>query len=157
MRYRRPDCVDVHVDKNFSHSDCRRSLAGLLSGPVRIPRPQVPAFLNLDWPRLAGQGGVEADFALDDFELEPAAPEFKLHLAGGLAVLQAKLECFYGGASAASLPPATPWLPDPQSTHALRHAKFCSRTGGDGALAAGRVHRAGRTGSFSSAKGKIRC
>jgi hypothetical protein len=90
-------------------------LAGLVRGPVRIPRARVPAFLNLDWPKLAGKGGVEADFALDDFELEPAAPEFKLHLAGGLAGLQAKLECFYGGASAASLPPETPWLPDPRS------------------------------------------
>jgi hypothetical protein len=90
-------------------------LADLAQGPVRIPRARVPAFLNLDWPKLAEQGGVEADFALEDFELEPAAPEFKLHLAGGLAGLQAKLECFYGGTSAASLPPETPWLPDPQS------------------------------------------
>jgi superfamily II DNA or RNA helicase len=93
-------------------------LADLMRGPVRVPRARVPAFLNLDWPKLAGQGGVEADFALEDFEMEPAAPEFKLHLAGGLAVLQAKLECFYGNISAASLPPETPWLPDPQlSTH----------------------------------------
>jgi superfamily II DNA or RNA helicase len=91
-------------------------LADLVRGPVRIPRARVPAFLNLDWPKLVGQGGVEADFALDDFEFEPAASEFKLHLAGGLAVLQAKLECFYGNTSAASLPPETPWLPDPQSS-----------------------------------------
>jgi superfamily II DNA or RNA helicase len=90
-------------------------LAELVHGPVRIARARVPAFLNLDWPRLAELGGVEADFALEDFELEPAAPEFKLHLAGGLALLDAKLECFYGGTSAALLPPETPWLPDPQS------------------------------------------
>jgi len=90
-------------------------LADLVSGPVRIPRSRVPSFLNLDWPKLAGQGVVEADFALDDFELAPAAPEFKLHLTGGLAGLQAKLECFYAGTSAASLPSATPWLPDPRS------------------------------------------
>jgi superfamily II DNA or RNA helicase len=89
--------------------------AGLVHGPIRISRARVPAFLNLDWPKLAGRGGVESDFSLEDFELEPAAPEFKLHLAGGLAVLQAKLECFYGDTSAASLPAETPWLPDPQS------------------------------------------
>src|SRR5580658_9245100 len=77
-------------------------LADLAQGPVRIARARVPAFLNLDWPRLARQGGVEADFALEDFELEPAAPEFKLHLAGGLAVLQAKLDCSYGGLPADS-------------------------------------------------------
>ncbi len=90
-------------------------MAELVHGPVRIGRARVPVFLNLDWPRLAEQGGVEADFALEDFELEPAAPEFKLHLAGGLAVLQGTLACFYGGVSAAALPPETPWLPDPQS------------------------------------------
>jgi superfamily II DNA or RNA helicase len=90
-------------------------LADLAQGPVRIARARVPAFLSLDWPKLAELGGVEADFALDDFELEPAAPEFKLWLTGGLAGLQARLECFYGGVSAASLPPETPWLPDPQS------------------------------------------
>jgi len=90
-------------------------LADLLRGPVRIPRVRVPSFLNLEWPKLAGQGRVEADFALDDFELEPAAPEFRLHLAGGLAVLEAKLACFYGNIPAASLSPETPWLPDPQS------------------------------------------
>jgi superfamily II DNA or RNA helicase len=89
-------------------------LADLAQGPVRIARARVPAFLNVDWPKLAEQGGVEADFALEDFELAPAAPEFKLHLAGGLAGLQAKLDCFYAGVSAASLPPETPWLPDPQ-------------------------------------------
>jgi superfamily II DNA or RNA helicase len=90
-------------------------LVEVVHGAVRIARARVPAFLNLDWQKLAERGGVEADFALEDFELEPATPEFKLHLAGGLAVLDAKLECFYGGTSAASLATETPWLPDPQS------------------------------------------
>ena len=31
--------------------------------------------------------------------------KFKLHLAGGLAMLQAKLDCFYGGKSVQSMPP----------------------------------------------------
>ena len=90
-------------------------LADVVHGPVRIPRARVPAFLNLEWPKLAELGGMEADFALEDFELEPATPEFKLHLAGGLAVLDAKLECFYDGTSATLLPPESPWLPDPKS------------------------------------------
>jgi hypothetical protein len=99
----------------------------------------------LDWPKLAGNG-VEADFALDDFELEPAAPEFKLHLAGGLAVLEAKLDCFYGSVSAAvSLPPETPWLPGPAISHALRHAQLCKpNKRRRREIAAGRIHRAGR-------------
>jgi superfamily II DNA or RNA helicase len=98
-------------------------LADLAHRAVRIPRARVPGFLNLEWPKLAAQGGLEADFALEDFELEPAAPTFKLDLAGGLAGLQAKLECFYGSLSAVSLPPETPWLPDPQSPtrYALRN------------------------------------
>jgi hypothetical protein len=116
-------------------------LAVLVRGPVRIPRTRVPAFLNSDWPKLAGQGEVEADFALDDFELEPAAPEFKLHLAGGLAVLQAKLECFYGGISAASLPPETPWLPDPRSSTRYAMRNFMAEQ-----VAAARLLRGGFIG-----------
>jgi superfamily II DNA or RNA helicase len=38
--------------------------------------------------------------------VEMVRPEFKLHLAGGLAVLQATLECFDGGKSVQTLPPA---------------------------------------------------
>jgi superfamily II DNA or RNA helicase len=116
-------------------------LADLVQGPVRIPRARVPAFLNLDWPKLAEQGAVEADFALEDFELEPAAPEFRLHLAGGLAVLQAKLECFYGGTSAALLPPETPWLPDPQSPTRYAMRNFAAEQ-----AAAARLLRGGFSG-----------
>src|SRR5580658_8699567 len=90
-------------------------LSELVQGPVRLARARVPAFLNVDWPKLAELGGVEADFALEDFELEPAAPVFKLHLAGGLAMLDAKLKCFYGSTASASFPAESPWLPDPQS------------------------------------------
>ena len=118
---RKPDCVIagatpwVFTGQKLQPLGLAEGLANVTQGPVRIARARVPVFLNLDWPKLASQGGVEADFALEDFELEPAPPEFKLHLAGGLAVLEGKLECFYGGASADSLPPETPWLPDPRS------------------------------------------
>ena len=43
---------------------------------------------------------------LSDIIAEKIRPEFKLHLAGGLAVLQAMLECFYGGKSVQSMPQA---------------------------------------------------
>ncbi len=116
-------------------------LAELVHGPVRVARARVPAFLNLDWPKLAELGGVEADFALEDFELEPAEPVFKLHLAGGLAMLDAKLECFYGGTSSASLLAESPWLPDPQSSTRYGMRNFAAEQ-----AAAGRLLRGGFVG-----------
>jgi superfamily II DNA or RNA helicase len=116
-------------------------LADLVRGPMRLTRARVPAFLNLDWPKLAARAGLEADFTLEDFVLEPAAPEFKLHLAGGLAVLRAKLECFYGGKSAAALPPDAPWLPDPQSP-----TRYATRNFAAEQAAALRLSRAGFIG-----------
>jgi superfamily II DNA or RNA helicase len=116
-------------------------LADLVHGPVRVARRRVPAFLTLDWPKLAEQAVVEADFALEDFQLDPAAPEFKLHLAGGLAGLEAKLDCFYAGADAASLPPETPWLPDPRSPTRYAMRNFAAEL-----AAAGRLLRGGFIG-----------
>jgi hypothetical protein len=86
-------------------------------GPVRITRAQVPQFLNQHWPQLAA-GGVEANFKLEDFTLEPQAPRFLLELRGGLAQLSALLQCAYGarimtiGVTAAD---EMVWLPDPAS------------------------------------------
>src|SRR5260221_11955098 len=54
--------------------------------------------------------------------LETATPKFKLHLAGGLAMLQAKLDCFSGGKPVASLTNEVPWLPDPACP-----TRFCPR------------------------------
>lgn len=88
-------------------------LDGLLRGPLRIPRSHVPFFLSQTWPTLVASSKVDADFTAADFVFEPAQPRFKLHLQGGLAMLDAKLECLYGNQSAASLPPDLHWLPDP--------------------------------------------
>jgi superfamily II DNA or RNA helicase len=91
-------------------------LASLPAGPVTIPRARVPQFLHLDWPRLVAQCDVDADFTTEDFELEPALPHFRLHLAGGLAMLSAKLQCFYGDKSVVPGVAAKDdavWLPDP--------------------------------------------
>jgi len=84
--------------------------------PVRIPRSQVPLFLSQHWPQLQATEGVEANFKLDDFTLEPQAPRFILELKGGLAQLTALLQCAYGprimtlGVSASD---EGVWLPDP--------------------------------------------
>jgi superfamily II DNA or RNA helicase len=93
-------------------------LDALLAGPVKVPRSRVPQFLNLDWPRLVAGCDVDANFAAEDFELEPAPPRFQLHLAGGLAMLSAKLECFYGDKSVVpgvATKDDAVWLPDPDA------------------------------------------
>ncbi len=90
----------------------------LMKGPRRIPREMVPQFLNLDWPRLSAACETRANFTADDFELEAAQPRFKLHLAGGLAQLQAGLECAYGEkrvTPGVAAPGDAAWLPDAES------------------------------------------
>jgi superfamily II DNA or RNA helicase len=93
-------------------------LEALWNGPMRIERARVPWFLNLDWPKLAADCDVQANFAPEDFVLEAAAPRFRLHLAGGLAMLQAKLECAYGEkrvTPGAATQDDALWLADPES------------------------------------------
>ena len=88
----------------------------VLQAPVRVPRSQVPMFLSQHWPQLQTAGGVEANFKLEDFTLEPQAPRFVLSLRGGLAQLGALLQCAYGsrimtvGVTASD---EGVWLPDP--------------------------------------------
>lgn len=87
-----------------------------LQRPVTIPRTQVPTFLSQDWPRLAESGQVEANFTLTDFELAPQPPRFHLELAGGLAQLNALLQCAYGQrimTVGVTRPDEVAWLPDP--------------------------------------------
>ena len=86
----------VFQNKKLQPLGLPASLHEILDRPLRISRQRIPQFLNLDWPQLIANCDVKADFALDDFILETAAPEFKLHIAGGLTMLEAKLDCFYG-------------------------------------------------------------
>ena len=92
-------------------------LKGIFRAPVRVPRAQVPQFLSRHWPQLAAAGGLEANFKLEDFSLEPQAPRFLLALKGGLTQLGALLQCAYGarimtvGVTAAD---ENIWLPDPE-------------------------------------------
>ena len=58
----------------------------VLQSPVRVPRSQLPLFLSQHWPQLQAAGGVEANFKLEDFTLEPQAPRFVLSLRGGMPV-----------------------------------------------------------------------
>lgn len=91
-------------------------LQNIFQTPVRVPRSQVPLFLSQHWPQLQAAGGVEANFQLSDFSMEPQAPRFLLDIKGGLAQLTARLQCGYGarimtlGVTAAD---ETVWLPDP--------------------------------------------
>lgn len=96
----------------------------LLKGPMRIGRERVPLFLNHLWPALSAGGNAQADFALEDFTLETAEPRFKLHLAGGLAMLEARLDCYYGNQSVASMASDAFWLPDPADPRRYRTRDF---------------------------------
>ncbi|HEV2692379.1 MAG TPA: SNF2-related protein [Verrucomicrobiae bacterium] len=86
----------------------------VFQAPVRIPRSQVPMFLSQHWPQLSASG-IQANFQLSDFTLEPQAPRFLLELKGGLSQLTARLQCAYGtrimtlGVTAAD---EDVWLPD---------------------------------------------
>jgi superfamily II DNA or RNA helicase len=94
-------------------------LKDVFRASVRVTRSQVPQFLSRQWPQLAAAGGVEANFKLEDFTLEPQAPQFLLALKGGLTQLGALLQCAYGsrimtvGVTAAD---ESVWLPDPEVT-----------------------------------------
>ncbi len=62
-------------------------------------------------------GGVEANFKVEDFKLEPQAPRFLLELRGGLAQLTALLQCAYGArimTVGVTAPDESVWLPDPE-------------------------------------------
>ena len=115
----------------------------VLRGPVRLPRAQVPMFLNRDWPQLAA--GVEANFRLEDFTLEPQPPRFLLNLGGGLARLEAQLQCAYGprimtvGVTSAD---EGLWMPDPASP-----TRYTTRDLAAERAALGRLLRVGFAGS----------
>jgi len=94
-----------------------QELKDIFRSPVRVTRSQVPQFLSQQWPQLSAAGGIEANFKLEDFTLEPQAPRFLLALKGGLTQLGALLQCAYGsrimtvGVTAAD---ENVWLPDPE-------------------------------------------
>ena len=92
-------------------------MQNIFQAPVRIARSQVPVFLSQHWPQWVSACGVEANFQLSDFSLEPRAPRFLLELKGGLTQLTARLQCAYGArilTLGVSAPDEAVWLPDPE-------------------------------------------
>ncbi len=118
-------------------------LNGVLRGSLRVTRAQVPPFLSRHWPQLAA-GGLEANFKLEDFSLEPQAPGFRLALKGGLTQLSGLLQCAYGtrimtvGVTAAD---EIPWLPDPEVP-----TRYSTRDHPAEQAALGRLQRSGFAG-----------
>ena len=121
----------------------------VFGGPVRIPRAQVPQFLNQYWPQLQAAEGMEANFKLQDFTLEPQAPRFLLELKGGLTQLSALLQCAYGPrimTVGLTNPGESVWLPDPQSP-----TRYSARDLAAERAALARLQRCG----FSAADGRL--
>jgi superfamily II DNA or RNA helicase len=120
------------------------TIGDVFHGPVRVTRTQVPQFLSQHWPQLQAAGGVEANFKLEDFTLEPQAPEFLLELKGGLAQLTGLLQCAYGsrimtvGVTSAS---EGVWLPDPEVP-----TRYSARDSGAERAALTRLQRSGFNG-----------
>ena len=106
----------------------------------RIPRTQVPQFLNTEFPRLR----AEANFKLEDFTLEVRPPKFILELKGGLAQLSALLQGAYGPRiltlGTTSRDEAV-WLPDPNNPR-----RYSTRDPAAEQAALGRLMRAGFSG-----------
>ncbi|MBM3850738.1 MAG: DEAD/DEAH box helicase [Verrucomicrobia bacterium] len=120
------------------------AVRGVLQGPQKIPRSDVPRFLSQDWPTLSRTPGLEADFRPEDFVLEPAPPRFLLQLSGGLAMLTALLQCRYGtrimtvGVTARD---EAAWMPDPANTR-----RYLARDLAAEHMAFMRLRQAGFTG-----------
>ena len=126
------------------------TMKDIFRAPVRVTRMQVPQFLSQHWPQLQASGGVEANFQLDDFSLEPQAPRFLLELKGGLAQLAARLQCAYGarimtlGVTDSS---EGVWLPDPKVPTRYSTRDFAAER-----AALGRLQRSGFSAPDSQGK-----
>ena len=113
----------------------------IFQGPVRVPRTQVPMFLSQHWPQLQAAEGMEANFQLSDFILEPQAPRFLLELKGGLTQLTARLQCAYGTrimTVGVTEEEEGVWLPDPEVP-----TRYSTRDAGAERAAFGRLQAAG--------------
>ena len=108
----------VFVDNVFRPLNLPAATQSVLAGPLRLDRTLVPVFLCRDWPVLHEANDLESNFRLEDFALEPQPPRFMLSLNGGLAQLQAQLQCGYGRrimTVGVTSKDELLWLPDPQS------------------------------------------
>jgi superfamily II DNA or RNA helicase len=134
----------IFQTNRFQRLTLPAACAPLLQGPVRLSRALVPRFLSSDWPSLQALPDTEANFSLEDFALEPVAPRFLLHLAGGLGQLEGQLQCAYGTrimTIGVTSPEEAWWMPDPASP-----VRYSTRDGQAEQEAAGRLLRAGFRG-----------
>lgn len=141
----------VLCDHRFQPVWLPQGLQGALGGPLRIKRGQVPAFLSTDLPRLQEACDVSANFVPEDFICETSPPRFHLALAGGLAQLQAHLQCAYGArilTAGVSSADDSAWLPDPDSPR-----RYLTRDAGAERAALERLRRAG----FGATDAQGRC
>ncbi len=130
--------VWIYAGQTFRRVLLPSVAAGLLDGPVRIAREQIPLFLSRDWPALAAS--VSANFTLEDFRLSTPRPEIRLDLTGGLAGLQGTLLFGYAGRTVTK-ESGTFWMPDPADPkHYLARHLDAERS------AQARLTRAGFTG-----------
>lgn len=126
------------------------AIGDVFRGPVRVSRAQVPQFLSQQWPQLQAAGGVEANFKLEDFTLEPQAPKFLLEIKGGLAQLAGMLQCAYGsrimtvGVTSAN---EGVWLPDPDVP-----TRYSTRDASAERAALARLQRSGFSGPDADGK-----
>ncbi len=122
----------------------------LWQGPMRIPRSRIPPFLNQDWPLFQANCDVTANFRLEDFQLERKRPRFRLALTGGLAHLQAHLQCVYDSRTftiGTASHEETFWLPDADSP-----TRYSTRNAAAEQAAQARLLRSGFTGPHAEGK-----
>jgi superfamily II DNA or RNA helicase len=117
---------------NFCPVEFPQTMASLFQGPVVISRSEVPRFLNSEWPGIVAKCEVDTDFSPEDFEFSLAQPQFKLQLSGGLAILEARLECFYGEKAVSSTSstsiPETLWIEDSAFPHRYQTRDMAAET-----------------------------
>lgn len=116
----------------------------LFRGPMKLSRQRVPLFLSQELAVLEAECDVDANFVLEEFTLEPQPPRFVLALNGGLAQVQAQLQCAYGArvmTVGVTAKDETLWLPDPKSTTRYSTRDFAAEM-----AATERMRRAGFTG-----------
>jgi hypothetical protein len=122
----------------------------LFRGPMKLSRQRVPLFLSQELGVLEAECEVDANFVLEEFTLEPQPPRFVLALNGGLAQLQAQLQCAYGvrimtvGVTGKD---EALWLPDPRSTTRYSTRDFAAEM-----AATELMRRAGFTGPDSQGR-----
>jgi superfamily II DNA or RNA helicase len=122
----------------------------LFCSPMKLSRQRVPLFLSQELGVLEAECEVDANFVLEEFTLEPQPPRFMLALNGGLAQLQAQLQCAYGArimTVGVTAKDEALWLPDPKSTTRYSTRDFAAEM-----AATERMRRAGFAGPDSQGR-----